>query len=95
MTEKQKRITRIIMLLLILIAAAVWKGQGFFSRWNGTVTQIVIPAESSTGYVMVRDSEGRFFRVDLPAAQLSMLKVGDHLTKERMTLVVKKVESEQ
>jgi hypothetical protein len=44
---------------------------------------------------MVRDSEGRFFRVDLPAAQLSMLKVGDHLTKERMTLVVKKVESEQ
>lgn len=92
MTEKQKHIVRAAVLLLILVAAAVWKGQVYFSAWEGTVAQVVVPAEGRLGYVVVRDELGRTFRVDLPREQLDQVGVGDKLAKDRMTLTVKLVE---
>ncbi len=92
MTENQKNIVRVVVLVLLVVAAAVWKGQVYFSAWEGTVDQVVVPAEGRLGYVVVRDPLGRTFRVNLPREQLEQLGVGDKLAKDRMTLAVKLVE---
>ncbi len=92
MTPKQKQWARIGILLLLLIAAVIWKGQGFLSEWDGTVTQVVLPEQGSIGYATVRDVEGRYFRVNLPREQIEQLDVGDHLAKQRFSLVVKLLE---
>lgn len=92
MTPKQKQAARIVALLLILVAALLWKGQGFLSPWEGTVTQLVLPGQGTSGYAMLRDDEGRYFRVEFPREQLEQLRVGDRLAKPRMSLRVKVVE---
>ncbi|MGB9692052.1 MAG: hypothetical protein ACPL7D_07775 [Candidatus Sumerlaeaceae bacterium] len=94
MTAKQRQWTRIGVLLLLLVAALVWKGQGFFSEWQGNVTQIVLPDQGPNGYVVVRDDEGRYFRVILPRDQLDRLSVGDRVAKQRFSLVVKLLQHE-
>jgi hypothetical protein len=94
MTLRQKRAARVAILLLVLVAVAVWRGQVYFSRWQGTVTQVVMPpSPDGTGAVMVRDEKGRVFRVNLPADQVALLKVGDRLVKERMSLGVRLVDT--
>ena len=92
MTDKQKKVARLTVLLLILVAAVVWKGQGYFSEWQGTVTQVVMPEGKRLGYAVVRDGRGRVFRIDLPIEQVSQLQPGDKLAKPRMSLRVKVVE---
>lgn len=92
MTPKQKHMTRIIALALILVAALLWKGQGFLSPWEGTVTQLVLPAQGQNGYAMLRDEQGRYFRVEFPRDQIEQLRAGDRLAKPRMSLRVKVVE---
>ncbi|MCX7624693.1 MAG: hypothetical protein N2Z21_00540 [Candidatus Sumerlaeaceae bacterium] len=92
MTPKQKQLARIVALALILVVALLWKGQGFLSPWEGTVTQLVLPTEGNKGYVMLRDDQGRYFRIYFPREHIEELSVGDRLAKPRMSLRVKVVE---
>jgi|UniRef100_A0A7C4EUA2 ABC-type phosphate transport system auxiliary subunit len=92
MTAKQKQWARLAILVLLLIVAVVWKGQVYFSSWQGTVTQIVLPESGENGYVVVRDDKNRYFRVTLPKTQLTELREGDKLGKDRFTLGVKILE---
>lgn len=88
MTDKQKRWTRVAVLLLLLVAAFVWKAQVYFSSWQGTVTHVVVPDQGTLGHVVLRDDAGREFRIQLPKEQLTSVKVGDRLAKPRMSLRV-------